>query len=103
MRWGRRFAGHYQRVEDRHPGVTVGRCRRFTAWRVDCELIEPRRARCRGAVAIKVERQARQAWLVARPYRCSSRTREHLRRHPHYRRFAPLNQDSLADAWRERR
>jgi hypothetical protein len=102
MRWGRRFARHYQRVEDRHPGLTVGRCRRFTPWRVDCELLETRTDTCRSAVAIKVERQARQAWLVARPYRCASRTRDHLSRHPRYRRFAPLDQASLADSWRSR-
>ena len=89
MRWGRRFAGHYQRVEDRHPGVTVGgRCRRSPHGAWTASSSNPARP---DAAAPSPSRSTagRQAWLVARPYRCSPRTREHLRRHPHYLRFAP--------------
>jgi hypothetical protein len=100
LRWGRRFARHYLRVRLGIPSAAVGRCRRFSTWRVDCELVAAP-TRCRQAVAVNVERQARQAWLVARPYRCSSGTPDHLQRRPHYLEFVPLNQASLADAWRD--
>jgi DNA-binding beta-propeller fold protein YncE len=100
LRWGRRFARHYIRMHLGIPGAVVGRCRHFTTWRVDCTLVAPATG-CRQAVAVKVEQHARQAWLVARPYRCSALTPDRLQRHPHYLAFVPLDQAALADAWRD--